>query len=286
MVKLGMKIRDFFKKSTLTSTFFEDLEDRLIEADLGPRLAGEIVELLRRSKAKDLDTFLKVSHETISPLLIEQKLTLTPHKPSVFMFLGVNGVGKTTTISKVAYAMQQQGVKHIIAAAGDTFRAAASEQLAIHGERLEFKVVKSHPGADAAAVVHDALSSAYAQKYDLLLVDTAGRMHNKTDLLHELRKINKVIVQRVSLENYKRILVVDTNTGQNCLRQAEVFHEAVGLSGIIASKYDGTAKAGILISLAKQTQLPIYGLGVGEHPKDLVDFNAKNFVQELLSLED
>ncbi|NIZ18837.1 signal recognition particle-docking protein FtsY [Entomospira culicis] len=285
MAGLGSKIRDFFTRSALSTDFYEDLEDKLIEADLGPKLASELTQLLRKAKAKDLQTFTKIVDERISPLITAEKLTLTPDGLNVLLFLGVNGVGKTTTIAKVAHYFQQSGVKHISAAAGDTFRAAASEQLGIHGERLGFRVVKSHSGADSASVVHDALTAALAHQDRLLLVDTAGRMHNKSELLHELRKMDKIIRQRVPEENYRRILVIDVNTGQNCLRQAEVFHEAVGLSGVIASKYDGTAKGGVLVAMARDLQLPIYFLGTGERPDDLSVFDAKAFMRDVIAMD-
>ncbi|NIZ40819.1 signal recognition particle-docking protein FtsY [Entomospira entomophila] len=285
MAGFGSKIRDFFKKSSLSSNFYEDLEDRLIEADLGPKLAVELSDLLHKAKAKDIDTFKKVLSDKISPLILGERLTLSSHKPNVIMFLGVNGVGKTTSIAKVAHYLQEQGHRNLVAAAGDTFRAAASEQLTIHGERLGFRVIKSHTGADSAAVVHDALTSAIAHQDDALLVDTAGRMHNRSELLHELRKMDKIIRQRVTDDNYKRILVIDVNTGQNCLRQAEVFHEAVQLSGIIATKYDGTAKGGVLVALARELRIPVYFLGTGEASTDLQVFDAKQFTEELVTLD-
>jgi fused signal recognition particle receptor len=284
MAGFAHKLRDFFTRSSLAADFYEELEDKLVEADLGPKLAIELANLLKKAKAKDLATFSTILEEKIAPLIFSAPLTLQEARPHVLLFLGVNGVGKTTTIAKVAHHFTLQGVQGITAAAGDTFRAAASEQLSVHGQRLGFRVIKSHSGADSTAVVHDALTAAISQQDQLLLVDTAGRMHNKSELLHELRKMDKVIRTRVEPASYQRILVIDVNTGQNCLRQAAVFHEAIGLSGIIATKYDGSAKGGVLVALANELKLPIYFLGTGEAPDDLKPFDAKAFVRELVSL--
>ncbi len=283
MAKLGDKIRALFKKG-LDDSFFDDLEDTLIEADLGPQLAVQLAQQMRKKKPKDADDLLSQLGVVLSPYLKNASLELTlGGGPNLWLFLGVNGVGKTTSIAKVAAHFKNLGVKKIVAAAGDTFRAAASQQLALHGHKIGFRVVTSQSGGDASAVVHDTITTALANKDELILVDTAGRMHNKSELLHELRKIDKTIQARIAPENYKRLLIIDANTGQNGLRQAEVFNEALNLSGIILTKFEGTAKGGVVVAIGKAFGLPIYFVGTGEQSHQLEPFDPAQFLQQLLA---
>lgn len=281
MAKLGDKIRALFRKG-LDDSFFDDLEDTFIEADLGPQLAMQLAQQMRKKKPKDADDLLTQLSLVLAPHLKSATLELTPGQPNLWLFLGVNGVGKTTSMAKVAAHFKNKGIAKIVAAAGDTFRAAASQQLALHGQKIGFRVVTSQSGGDSSAVVHDTITTAFANKDELILVDTAGRMHNKSELLHELRKIDKTIQARIAPENYKRLLVIDANTGQNGLRQAEVFNEALKLSGIILTKFEGTAKGGVVISIGQAFGLPIYFVGTGEQSHHLEPFNAEQFLKQLL----
>jgi fused signal recognition particle receptor len=282
MAKLGGKIRELFRKG-LASSFFDDLEDTLIEADLGPQLAVQLTQQMRHKKPKDADELLGQLGSILAPYLKSVSPELTSSGPNLWLFLGVNGVGKTTSMAKVAAYFKAKGITKIVAAAGDTFRAAASQQLALHGQKIGFRVVTSQSGGDSSAVVHDTITTALANNDELILVDTAGRMHNKSELLHELRKIDKTILARIASENYKRLLVIDANTGQNGLRQAEVFNEALNLSGIILTKFEGTAKGGVVVAIGQAFGLPIYFVGTGEQSHQLEPFDATRFLQQLLA---
>ena len=204
---------------------------------------------------------------------------------NLYLILGVNGVGKTTVIARMAnYFMKNCGINKIVLSAGDTFRAAAIEQLKLHGNNLGLKVIHQDPGSDPGAVIYDSISSAEAKGMELVIADTAGRMHNKENLVKELVKINKIVCQRVDQNNYKKILVIDATTGQNAFRQAEIFHEAVGIDSIIIAKYDSTAKGGIVIPICRQLGIPFSFMGVGEKIDDLIPFDKEEYLNSLVGL--
>ncbi len=256
---------------------------------MGSAVTMEAVDELRsRARSKRLEgreEFLSALGEILSNYLQEYRLELDPERLNVFLVLGVNGVGKTTTIAKLAQYYRSDSTsdsEDVVLAAGDTFRAAAIDQLSLHGERLGIRTIKQAPGADPGAVIFDALESARSRGSRLVLADTAGRMHSKQNLVNELSKIDKIIRNRAADAAYKRILVIDATTGQNALRQAEIFHEAVGLDAVVLAKYDSTAKGGILVPIGKDLGIPCAFLGRGETYDSLVPFDTKTYVAELL----
>ncbi|MFP4426282.1 MAG: signal recognition particle-docking protein FtsY [Spirochaetaceae bacterium] len=287
---LGEKLKGLFRSgSREEEEFYEELEDLLIEADLGSKVAFETVEALRKrvrsEKLQGKDAVAAALRELLSAHLKKSELSLDPERLNVFLVLGVNGVGKTTTIAKMAeYFRRTAGTERIVLAAADTFRAAAVEQLATHGERLGFRVVRQSTGSDAAAVVYDALESAAARKERLVLIDTAGRMHNKANLVQELVKIDKIIKRKAEGANYRSVLVVDATTGQNAVRQAELFNEAVGVEAVIVAKYDSSAKGGVLIPIARELGIPCAFLGQGEGYGDLRPFEPGEYLAELVDV--
>lgn len=286
---LGARLKDLFTRSPEGEEFYEELEDLLIESDMGSAATMEAVDELRRrarsEKLRDRGGFLSALAEILAGYLSQTHLELDPEQLNVFLVLGVNGVGKTTTIAKLAqYYRTDAGSDGIVLAAGDTFRAAAIEQLALHGERLGIRTVKQAPGADPGAVIYDALESARSRGDRLVLADTAGRMHSKQNLVNELAKIDKIVKNRAADAVYRRLLVIDATTGQNALRQAEIFHEAVGLDAIILAKYDSTAKGGILVPIARELGIPCAFLGRGETYDSLVPFDTDAYLAELLGV--
>jgi len=286
---IGARIADLFRKDGTREVFFEDLEDLLIEADLGGTVTAEVVEQIRdvvkEKKLKTEEDILSEFRNILGEFLLPTPLTVVEDKLNLFMILGVNGVGKTTTIAKLAWYFQQQGVKGIVMSAGDTFRAAAIDQLKIQGERTQCRVVSQDHGADPGAVIYDTIVSAQSKGDALILADTAGRMHTKKHLVKELEKVNKVITGKLTDGIYKKILVIDATTGQNGLHQAEVFHEAVGIDGVILTKFDSTARGGLLIAISRKLKLPVFFLGKGEGLADLEAFDAQSYLDELLRKE-
>ena len=286
--KFGEKIKSLFGGRKIDEAFFEELEDTLIEGDLGARLTEEISDKLREiarkegiTEASELQTRMK---DILSGYI--QSYDAEPKKGelSVFMILGVNGVGKTTTIAKMSKYFTREGYK-VLLAAGDTFRAAAVDQLDIHAERLGMRIVKHQMGSDPGAVIYDAITSAAAQGDDLILADTAGRMHNKENLMRELKKMDKVIHARgVKDENYRKFLVIDATTGQNGVSQATLFNEAVKLDGIILTKYDSAAKGGALVQIGRMLSLPVVFVCVGEGYDDIRRFDKDEYLDSLLGL--
>lgn len=267
----------------LNETFFEDLEEILIAADVGAALAAEIVQRVRRDPAaRSVETvraaLAAVLREVLGP---PRSLRLDP-RPAVLLILGVNGSGKTTTIGKLARRFRQEG-RRVILAAADTFRAAAIEQLEVWGERVDAPVVRHQAGADPAAVAFDAARAAAARGADVLIVDTAGRLHTKVNLMEELKKIGRVVARALPDSAVERLLVLDAGTGQNGLAQARHFHHAVGLTGAVLTKLDGTAKGGIVVAVAHELRIPIVFVGVGEGADDLVPFDPDTFVAALLT---
>jgi fused signal recognition particle receptor len=275
----------FLGRKTIDDELFEDLETILLTADVGVETTEAILqELIEQSKRKELKdpVALQESLKTILCNLIEpceQALDVTG-KPFVILMVGINGAGKTTSIAKLAHHYQQTG-KQVMLAAGDTFRAAAVEQLQVWGERNQVPVIAQKIGSDSASVAYDALASATAKGIDLLITDTAGRLHTQHHLMDELKKIKRVMQKQVSDAPHETLLVIDAGNGQNALQQAKEFHEAVGITGIAVTKLDGTAKGGIVFAIAKQLGLPIRFIGVGEAIDDLKPFKADEFIEAL-----
>ena len=272
--------------SEITDEFYEELEESLILADTGMDVALELVQELRdRVKDERIKT-MEEARECMCRVIADamdagdNSLNLST-KPSVALFIGVNGVGKTTTIGKIGHQMKGEG-KRVLLCAADTFRAAAAEQLTIWAERSNLEIIKQQEGADPAAVVFDATSAAKARNTDVVLVDTAGRLHNKQNLMNELNKISRVIDRELPGCARETLLVLDATTGQNGLIQAKQFKEAAGITGIVLTKLDGTAKGGIAIAIAKELGVPVKYAGVGEGVDDLKPFNALEFAQALI----
>jgi fused signal recognition particle receptor len=280
------KIGIFSGFSQLTDEFYDELEEALILADAGVDTALEAVELLRKrvkeEKIKDMDGARACMRAILAQMLCvgDTGLNLST-RPSVVLFIGVNGVGKTTTIGKLGAALKGQG-KKVLLAAGDTFRAAAAEQLTIWADRAGLDIVKQGEGADPASVVFDAMASAKAKGCDVVLVDTAGRLHNKQNLMNELNKISRVIDREAPDAARETLLVLDATTGQNGLIQAKQFQESAGLTGIVLTKLDGSAKGGIVIAIAREMGLPVKFVGLGEGIDDLRPFDAQSYVEALL----
>lgn len=268
--------------------FFEKLEEILIEADVGVNTAMELTNSLRQriydEKTSEMNRVNEIIQEELTALLEDDinTINLSEQKPTVLMVVGVNGVGKTTTIGKLAYNFKEQGNK-VILAAGDTFRAAASEQLSIWAERANADIVKHQEGSDAAAVAYDAVQAAISRKADVVIIDTAGRLHNKVNLMNEIRKIKKVISRAKEDAPNEVLLILDATTGQNAISQAKNFKEVVDVTGIILTKLDGTAKGGVIFGIKKELGLPIKYIGVGEKIEDLKPFNPNDFVKALFA---
>ena len=272
--------------SELTDDFYDELEESLILADTGMDVTLELVEELRRrvraEHIKTMENARACMVRVIADALHTGDETLNlSTRPSVVLFIGVNGVGKTTTIGKIGAQLRGQG-KKVLFCAADTFRAAAAEQLTIWADRAGVDIIKQHEGADPAAVVFDAASAAKARNSDVVLVDTAGRLHNKQNLMNELNKISRVVDRELPGCARETLLVLDATTGQNGLIQAKQFQEAAGITGIVLTKLDGTAKGGIAIAIAKELGVPVRYAGVGEGLDDLKPFDAEEFAQALI----
>ena len=270
----------------LDDDFYDELEETLILGDMGVDTTLKAVEELRKrvkaEKIKDMDSARACLRRVLTEMLQvgDPSLRLTT-TPSVALFIGVNGVGKTTTIGKLAARMKGEG-RRVLMAAGDTFRAAAADQLEIWSQRSGVELVRQHEGADPAAVVFDALTAARARNTDVVLIDTAGRLHNKQNLMNELNKISRVVDRELPGCDRETLLVLDATTGQNGLIQAKQFKEAAGITGIVLTKLDGSAKGGIVIAIAQELQVPVKYIGVGEGIDDLMPFEAEAFVEALV----
>jgi fused signal recognition particle receptor len=267
---------------------FDDIEDALIEADLGYKTASALTQQLREvakaDKLKTKDELRAALKDLLRPLVKAAPLDFDPQTLNLYLFLGVNGVGKTTSIAKLAHWLVAQGRGPVVLAAGDTFRAAASEQLQLHGKRQNLRVVAQGHGADPGAVLYDALESAKAQGDRVVLADTAGRLHNKANLVKELQKIDKIARDK-SAGIYRKVLVLDATTGQNALEQAKVFHEAVGVDAVVLSKYDSTGRGGIAVAVSRELGLPFAFFGTGEKASDFAVFDVDRFLDGLLGEE-
>jgi fused signal recognition particle receptor len=287
--RLGEGITSILVKRRLDKAALAALEDLLISADLGPATAGKLVEELGRGRLdKEIgeNEVRELLAAAIAGLLapVARPLILEPsHRPHVVLVVGVNGSGKTTTIGKLAKFYRDQA-KRVVLAAGDTFRAAAVEQLKIWGERTGARVVAGESGADAAGLAFEALSQAKAEAADLLLIDTAGRLHNKADLMAELGKIIRVLKKLDPAAPHECLLVLDATIGQNALQQVETFRALVQVNGLVVTKLDGTARGGVLVALAERFGLPVRAIGVGEGAEDLRPFEAGAFARSLLGL--
>jgi len=290
-LKSGLvKTKDSFKKKLfmafsarcLDDAFFSSVEEMLISSDVGVQAASDIIRELRNEifekrikQPADAKTLLKEILLCAIDFEIEEY-----SYPLVLLLAGVNGVGKTTAIGKLAAKFKAEG-KSVVVAAADTFRAAASDQLAVWGERAGVRVVQHGEGSDPAAVVFDAVSSAKAKNTDVVLVDTAGRLHNKKNLMEELKKICRVVGRELPHADFRKYLALDATTGQNGIAQAQVFTQAIDLDGIILTKLDGTAKGGVVIAIASGLSLPVVYAGVGEKIDDLIDFSPAEFIDEI-----
>lgn len=277
----------FLGKKAIDEELLEELETQLLIADVGIDATTEIIDNLTMSVARkelaDSEALYEALQEQLYQALqpVEAPLQVTSEKgPYVILVVGVNGVGKTTTIGKLAKRLQTDG-KSVMLAAGDTFRAAAVEQLEVWGERNKIPVVAQHTGADSASVIFDAISSAQSRGIDVVIADTAGRLHNKSNLMDELAKVKRVMAKLDQSAPHEVLLVLDAGTGQNALNQAQQFQDAAGVTGVALTKLDGTAKGGVIFALAKKFGLPVRFIGVGESIEDLQVFNAKQFIQAL-----
>jgi fused signal recognition particle receptor len=298
---LGERLRDSLRRSQeflssglgtvlepdrpITDALWEELEELLVAADLGAALAADFVNRGR----EDVMYGTVTRADQLRPLLRRFLLDTLGHaqplaldaRPSVILMLGVNGSGKTTTCAKLAAALKGEG-RHVVLAAADTFRAAAIEQLETWGQRIDVEVVRQAAGSDPAAVVFDALKAAMARSADVLIIDTAGRLHTKSNLMDELAKLKRVIQRQAPGAPHESLMVLDAPTGQNGFAQAKMFHETIGLSGVVLTKLDGTAKGGIVVRIVRELGLPVKLVGVGERPDDLQPFDPGRFVDALV----
>jgi fused signal recognition particle receptor len=288
---LGSGFISLFRGKKIDDDLFDELEEQLLIADVGVETTRKIIthltDVASRKQLRDAEALYGLLKEEMGDILakVDQPLNVEGKTPFVILMVGVNGVGKTTTIGKLARQFEQQG-KSVMLAAGDTFRAAAVEQLQVWGQRNNIPVIAQHTGADSASVIFDAIQAAKARNVDVLIADTAGRLQNKSHLMEELKKIVRVMKKLDEDAPHEVMLTIDASTGQNAISQAKLFHEAVGLTGITLTKLDGTAKGGVIFSVADQFGIPIRYIGVGERIEDLRPFNAGDFIEALFARED
>lgn len=280
---IAQKLRELFAKDKIGEEFYQELEDILISSDVSVQTTMEIVDEIRdiaiKEKVKDKEYVIKLlKKELFDTLDYADKIEVK--RPAVIMVVGVNGVGKTTTIGKLANKFVKEG-KTVTIAAADTFRAAAADQLTVWAERAKVRIVKHSEGADASAVVYDAVSSVKAKNTDVLIIDTAGRLHVKANLMEELKKMDRVVKREFPEANYYKLIVLDATTGQNAKNQVETFNQAVDIDGIILTKLDGTAKGGFIISLSYELEVPVCYVGTGEKIDDIEDFSCQDFIESL-----
>ncbi len=280
---LMKKLTGLFTGDKIGEDFYEELEDILISSDVSVNTSMEIVDEIREKakgeKVKDKEYVVKLlKSELLETLDYAEPIEFK--KPAVIMVVGVNGVGKTTTIGKLANKFVKEG-KSVTIAAADTFRAAASDQLTVWAERAKVRIIKHSEGADASAVVYDAIASVKSKGTDVLIIDTAGRLHVKSNLMEELKKMDRVMQREFPEANYYKLIALDATTGQNAYNQVEEFNKAVGIDGIILTKLDGTAKGGFIISLSYELEVPVCFVGTGEKLEDIEDFNAQEFVEAM-----
>ena len=281
--QIGFKLNELFKRGTSDEDFYEELEFILLGSDIGEDTTADIIDELRErmrqdhvSDAKRANEYLK---QVMCDILGDDKMEVTT--PCVIMVAGVNGVGKTTTIGKLANIFVKKG-KSVVIAAADTFRAAASEQLEVWANRAKVRIIKHEEGSDPAAVVYDAVQSAKSRGTDIVLVDTAGRLHNKKNLMDELAKINRVVDREFPEASRQNLIVLDATTGQNAIQQVDIFNEAIDIDGIVLTKLDGTAKGGVVLAIKHDMDIPVYFVGVGEGIDDLMEFDAASYVEGII----
>lgn len=287
--KISAGIADIFTKKKLDYQTVEQLEELLITADLGPATAAKLSAAIAKNRfGKEVDEteIRQALADEIEAMILpaEKILDVSPHRPFVILMVGVNGTGKTTTIGKMAQQFKNDG-KKVMLAAGDTFRAAAVAQLKVWGERVDCPVVTKGEGADAAALAFEAMDRAIEENVDVLMIDTAGRLQNKANLMEELAKIVRIIQKKNPDAPHASLIVLDATVGQNAHSQVELFQKSVPISGMIVTKLDGTAKGGVLVSLAERFALPVYAIGIGEGVADLRPFRAREFAAGLMGLE-
>ncbi len=280
---LNFKLQELFGRGIFDDDFYDELEYILLSADVGANASADIIERMRDSMQADRVADAKLATQYLRNIMLDilgdDKLEVD--SPTVLMVVGVNGVGKTTTIGKLANMLVSQGLSVVVAAA-DTFRAAAGEQLEVWANRAKVRIIKHEEGSDPAAVVFDAISSAKSRGTDVVLVDTAGRLHNKKNLMEELKKINRVIEREHPTANKINLLVLDATTGQNAIAQLDVFDEAVDIDGIVLTKLDGTAKGGVVLAIKDEYDIPVSFIGVGEGIDDLLPFDAQSYVEGII----
>ncbi len=281
--QIGFKLNELFRRGIFDEDFYEELEFILLGSDIGEDTTTDIIEELRErmrqdriSDAKQANQYLK---NVMCDILGDEKFEF--NTPCVIMVAGVNGVGKTTTIGKLANIFVKQG-KSVVIAAADTFRAAASEQLEVWANRAKVRIIKHEEGSDPAAVVYDAVASAKSRGTDIVLVDTAGRLHNKKNLMDELSKINRVVDREFPDADRRNLIVLDATTGQNAIQQVDVFNEAIDIDGIVLTKLDGTAKGGVVLAIKHDMDIPVYFVGVGEGIDDLLEFDSESYVEGII----
>ena len=294
MISFASRLKNFFGiQQNLSEEVYEDLADLLVEGDFGAggayKLTERLREICKKEKVNDGEGARKSLVELLENILLRvqpqvQGQILSPGKLAIILILGVNGVGKTTTAAKLAELFRTRENRRPILAAGDTFRAAAIDQLKIHGERLGVRVVAHRQGGDPAAVIYDAVEAAKAGGGDLIIADTAGRMHTKSALVEELKKIDRVVESRAADSAYIKYLVLDATTGRNAHAQAEIFKDAVSPDGVILAKYDSSARGGIVFSLAEDLELPVIFLCTGEKYGDISPFNPRRYAEEFAGL--
>ena len=291
---IATKTRGLFGGRKIDAASIDELEEALFTADFGVETTGEILGEIKKAYAKDKDLQGRQAAEIGAAVLqrvlagsegnIDSATAATTQKPTVIVMIGVNGSGKTTTTAKLAWKLKQEG-KSVVVAACDTFRAAAVEQLKSWAQRLDLEIVASHTGADAAAVAFDALQAAKSRQRDFLIVDTAGRLHTKSNLMEELAKIKRVMQKLEPSAPHHSWLVVDGSLGSNSIEQAKIFHKSFGLTGLIVTKLDGTSRGGAIVGIWRELKLPIYFVGLGEQPEDLQPFSAENYGKAVFGLD-
>lgn len=283
---LRNRIDRLFGRGVIDEELFEGLEEALIQSDVDVRIAGEIMQEVRdrarKERIEQPEGIREAIQDAVSSRLREEEAGLAVGEaPTLYVFLGVNGAGKTTTIAKLAHTLRQQG-KGVMLAAGDTYRAAAIEQLEAWAERVGVAIVRGQPGGDASAVIFDAVQAAKARGLDYVLADTAGRQHTKQNLMQELTKVIRVAEKALGRKPDEILLVLDGNTGQNAIRQAQEFSKAAGVTGAVITKLDGTSKGGAIIGVTQNLGIPIKLIGIGEKPEDLIPFRSEDFARELV----